>query len=74
MVDQPGTTSRHSAARWSPAEPVIVGAVLGADYAQLGEEVASLTNAGVGRIQWDVMDRRFVPNMTFGPDVVAACR
>lgn len=78
MVDQPGTTlrtgARHSAPSWSLDEPVIVGSVLGADYAHLGNEVASLTAAGVGRIQWDVMDRRFVPNMTFGPDVVAACR
>jgi ribulose-phosphate 3-epimerase len=28
----------------------------------------------VDRIQWDVMDGVFVPNLTFGPDVVAACR
>jgi ribulose-phosphate 3-epimerase len=28
----------------------------------------------VDRIQWDIMDGRFVPNMTFGADVVAACR
>jgi ribulose-phosphate 3-epimerase len=55
-------------------EATIVASVLGADYARLGEEVAELEAAGVDRIQWDVMDGRFVPNLTFGADVVAACR
>ncbi|MGH2576317.1 MAG: ribulose-phosphate 3-epimerase [Actinomycetota bacterium] len=55
-------------------EAAIVASVLGADYARLGEEVAELEAAGVDRIQWDVMDGRFVPNLTFGADVVAACR
>jgi len=48
--------------------------VLPADFARLGEEVAALEEAGVDRIQWDVMDGNFVPNLTFGPDVIAACR
>ena len=48
--------------------------VLPADFARLGEECAALEKAGVDRIQWDVMDGEFVPNLTFGPDVVAACR
>jgi ribulose-phosphate 3-epimerase len=52
----------------------IVPSVLPADFARLGEEVAALEKAGVDRIQWDVMDGRFVPNLTFGPDVIAACR
>jgi ribulose-phosphate 3-epimerase len=52
----------------------IVPSVLPADFARLGEEVASLEKAGADRIQWDVMDGRFVPNLTFGPDVIAACR
>ena len=34
----------------------------------------ALEKAGVDRIQWDVMDGRFVPNLTFGPDVIAAVR
>jgi ribulose-phosphate 3-epimerase len=54
--------------------PAIVASVLGADYARLGDEVAELAGAGVDRIQWDVMDGHFVPNLTFGADVVAACR
>ena len=48
--------------------------MLPADFSRLGEEVAALEKAGVDRIQWDVMDGRFVPNLTFGPDVIAACR
>jgi ribulose-phosphate 3-epimerase len=54
--------------------PAIVASVLGADYARLGHEVAELEAAGVDRIQWDIMDGRFVPNPSFGADVVAACR
>jgi len=52
----------------------IVPSVLPADFARLGEEVAALEEAGVDRIQYDVMDGRFVPNLTFGPDVIAATR
>ena len=52
----------------------IAPSVLPADFARLGEEVAALEKAGVDRIQWDVMDGNFVPNLTFGPDVIAACR
>jgi ribulose-phosphate 3-epimerase len=48
--------------------------VLPADFAKLGEEVAALEAAGVDRIQWDVMDGQFVPNLTFGPDVIASAR
>jgi ribulose-phosphate 3-epimerase len=57
------------------ARPVqIVPSVLPADFARLGEEVRSLEEAGADRIQWDVMDGQFVPNLTVGPDVIAANR
>jgi ribulose-phosphate 3-epimerase len=56
------------------ARPRIVPSVLPADFARLGEECQALEKAGVDRIQWDVMDGHFVPNLTFGPDVVAAAR
>lgn len=52
----------------------IVPSVLPADFARLGDGCQSLERAGVDRIQWDVMDGRFVPNLTFGADVIAACR
>ena len=52
----------------------IVPSVLPADFARLGDEVAALEAAGVDLIQWDVMDGQFVPNLTFGPDVIAAAR
>ena len=52
----------------------IAPSVLPADFSKLGEEVAALEAAGVDRIQWDVMDGQFVPNLTFGPDVIAAAR
>ena len=55
-------------------QPLIVPSVLPADFARLGDEVRALSEAGVDRIQWDVMDGVFVPNLTFGPDVIAAAR
>lgn len=52
----------------------IIPSVLPADFARLGDECVALEKAGVDRIQWDVMDGRFVPNLTFGPDVIASVR
>ena len=57
------------------ARPIqIAPSVLPADFARLGEEVAALEAAGVDLIQWDVMDGQFVPNLTFGPDVIKSAR
>jgi ribulose-phosphate 3-epimerase len=57
------------------ARPIqIVPSVLPADFARLGDEVAELEAAGADSIQWDVMDGQFVPNLTFGPDVIKAAR
>ncbi len=52
----------------------IAPSVLPADFAELGKAVRDLETAGVDLIQWDVMDGQFVPNLTFGPDVIAAAR
>jgi len=53
---------------------MIAPSVLPADFSRLGEEVRALEEAGVDLVQWDVMDGQFVPNLTFGPDVIAAAR
>ena len=52
----------------------IAPSVLPVDFSRLGEEVAALEAAGVDRIQFDVMDGQFVPNLTFGPDIIASVR
>lgn len=62
-------------ARLPDPRPIeIAPSVLPADFSRLGDEVEALAKAGVDRIQWDVMDGRFVPNLTFGPDVIASTR
>ena len=61
----------------SPSAPrtvEIVPSVLPADFAHLGDACIDLEKAGVDRIQWDVMDGNFVPNLSFGADVIAANR
>ncbi|PYV13245.1 MAG: ribulose-phosphate 3-epimerase [Acidobacteria bacterium] len=52
----------------------IAPSILSADFARLGEQVKAVETAGVDRIQIDVMDGRFVPNITFGPLAVRALR
>ena len=52
----------------------IIPSVLPADWANMGACVADLEAAGVDRIQFDVMDGNFVPNLTFGPEMIGACR
>ena len=52
----------------------IVPSILSADFTRLGEQVRAVDEAGARRIQIDVMDGHFVPNITMGPMVVEAIR
>ena len=52
----------------------IVPSVLAADFGCLAAEVAQVEVAGIKMIQFDIMDGHFVPNISFGPPLVAALR
>ncbi|HLZ23055.1 MAG TPA: ribulose-phosphate 3-epimerase [Ktedonobacterales bacterium] len=53
---------------------LVVPSILSADFSRLGEQVQAAQTGGADRIQIDVMDGRFVPNITVGPLVVEAVR
>ena len=52
----------------------IAPSILSADFTRLGEQVQALEAAGVDRFQVDVMDGRFVPNITFGALAIESLR
>lgn len=61
--------------RWDgAASPLITPSLLDCDFARVGQELKALEDAGVEAFHLDVMDGHFVPNLSYGPPVIADWR
>jgi ribulose-phosphate 3-epimerase len=60
--------------KYQPGKPVVAPSILSADYTRFGEQLDDLRSHGVEWIHCDIMDGHFVPNISFGPMIVAAAR
>lgn len=76
MVLEPACdlSRRDAIAQLREQAPVILPSLLLCDFGNLEREIVQLEQAGVKALHLDVMDGHFVPNLTYGMPIVAACR